>query len=179
MMMDCVEVATLIIAVLGLVLSVASLTWQAATFVLSGSRVRADLKYGAANAAGALTGPPGSTPLVSLIAQGFTDEVLGVEVRNLGRLAATVDRVQVAIAGGIKLQTLLDVKGPSLPHRLEPQSSASWFVPAAPARRAVAVSAQVLKRADPCKVWMEVDVVGKAVRTRQSVRLGSRPELDR
>lgn len=172
--MDSVEVATLIIAVLGLALSVASLTWQAATFVLSGSRVRADLKHGAANAAGALTGPPGSSPLMSLVAQGFTEEVLGIEVRNLGRLAATVDRVQAALAGGMKLDLLHDVAGPQLPHRLEPQSAASWFMPAAPIRRAVAASAQVLGRADPCEVWMEVEVVGKVVRTRQSMRLGSR-----
>ena len=40
---DPFAVATLVIAVLGIVLSVASLTWQAAAFVLSGSRVRADL----------------------------------------------------------------------------------------------------------------------------------------
>jgi len=176
---DFVTGATLVIAVLGLVLAVVSLTWQAATFVLSGSRVRAELKHGARNAGVAVTGPPGSQQLKSLAAQGFTEEVIGVEVRNVGRLAATVDRVQAAIAGGIKLEMLRELAGPSLPHRLEPQSAASWFVPAAPVRRAVATSAQVLNQVDPCEAWMEVEVVGKVVRTRQSMQLGSRPELDR
>jgi hypothetical protein len=177
--MDSMAIATLIIAVLGMGLSVASLTWQAATFILSGSRIRAELKHGARNAGMVGSGAPGSQPLKALAEQGLTEEVVGVEVHNVGRLAASVDRVEAALAGGMKLQMLLDVTGPSLPHRLEPQSSAAWFVPAAPIRRAVAVSAQVLKRPDPCEMWMEVEVVGKLVRTRQSMRLGSRPELDR
>jgi hypothetical protein len=177
--MDFVTSATLVIAVLGLVLSVVSLTWQGATFVLSGSRFRADLKHGAANAGGVVHGPPGSQPLQSLAAEGFTAEVIGVEVRNVGRLAATVDRVEASLANGLKVNLFSELLGPSLPHRLEPQSSASWFMPAAPIRRTVAVSAHVLKRADPCKVWIEVEIVGKHVRTRQSMLLGSRPELDR
>jgi hypothetical protein len=41
--MNAFEVATLVIAVLGLVLSMVSLIWQAATYVLSGSRIRAEL----------------------------------------------------------------------------------------------------------------------------------------
>lgn len=41
------SLATLLIAVSGLALAVASLTSQAATFVLSGSRVRAELRHGA------------------------------------------------------------------------------------------------------------------------------------
>jgi len=177
--MRAVAVATLVIAVLGLVFSVASLTWQAATFVLSGSRIRAELKHGARNAGMVGSGPPGQQPLQALAEQGLTEEVVGVEVHNVGRLAASVDKVEVALAGGLKLQMLLDVTGPALPHRLEPQSSASWFVPAAPIRRTVHASAQVLQRADPCEIWMEVEVVGKVVRTRQSMRIGSRPELDR
>ncbi|SRR6266567_2577895 len=177
--MDAFAVATLIIAVLGLVLSVASLTWQAATFVLSGSRVRADLKHGAANAGGVVHGPPGSQPLASLAAQGFTEEVIGVQVRNEGRLATTIDKVEASLANGLKVNLFGALPGPSLPHRLEPQSSAVWFMPAAPVRAAVAASAQVLKRADPCQVWMEVEVVGRVVKTRQSMWLGSRPEGDR
>jgi hypothetical protein len=172
-----VAVATLVIPVLGLVQSVASLTWQAATFVLSGSRVRADLKHGAANAAGFLTGAPGVYRSVD--DQGLGDEVIGVKVRNVGRLAASVDSIEVAMAGGMRMQMPSEVMGQSLPHRLEPQSSASWFVPAEPIQRVIRANAQVLKRSDPCEVWIEVEVVGKTVRTRQAMRLGSRPELGR
>ena len=177
--MDSMTVAILVIAVLSLVLSVVSLTWQAATFVLSGSRIQAELKHGARNAGVVATGPPGSQQLQALAAQGLTEEVLGVEVRNVGRLAASIDSVEAALEGGVKIKMLEFVTGPVLSHRLEPQSSASWSVPAAPVRAAVGVSAEVLKRANPCKVWMEVTVAGKIVRSKQSMLLGSRPELDR
>ncbi len=63
-------VATLVIAVLGLVLSVASLTWQAATFVLSGSRVRADLKHGAHNGGVLATEELGSQQLRASLSKG-------------------------------------------------------------------------------------------------------------
>jgi hypothetical protein len=146
--------------------------------VFAGSTVRR-LKHGARNAAVAVTNAPGSQQLRRLAEQGFTEEVVGVEVRNIGRMAATVDRVQAALAGGVKLQPVADLGGPTLPHRLEPQSAASWFLPAEPIRRAVAASAKVLKRPDPCELWMEVEVVGKAVRSQNSMWIGSRPELDR
>ncbi len=177
--MDLMAIATLIIAVLGLVLSVASLTWQAATFVLSGSRVRADLRHGARNATTAVSGPPGSQQLQFLAAQGFTEEVIGIEVRNVGRLAASIESVAATLAGGVQFTQLRDSGGPPLPHTLEPQSAAKWFLPAVPVRAAVAVSSQTLKGADPCKVWMEVTLgTGKLVRSRRSMWLGSRPELD-
>jgi hypothetical protein len=73
---------------------------------------------------------------------------------------------------------LQSIIGPPLPHRLEPQSSASWYPPAAPVRAVVGTSAEVFKRPNPCKVWMEVTVAGKVVRSKQSRWLGSRPELD-
>jgi len=174
--MDFATAATLAIAVLSLVLSVVSLTWQAATFVLSGSRVRAYLTRGARNADVVVTAPSGWQQLA---AQGLTEEVIGIEVRNVGRLAASIDTVHAALAGGTKTTMLQSISGPPLPHRLEPQSSAAWYLPAAPVRAAVGAQAEVLRRANPCKVWMEVTVAGKIVRTRQSIRLGSRPELDR
>jgi hypothetical protein len=177
--MDPAAVATLVIAVLGLALSVASLTWQAATFILSGSRVRAELRHGARNADVVAVGPLGSQRLSVLAAQGLTEEVIGIEVRNVGRLAASVDSVEAALEGGMKFAMLQSTIGPPLSHRLEPQSSASWSMPAAPIRAAVGASAEVLKRPNPCKVWMEVTVAGKVVRSRQSMRLGSRAELDR
>lgn len=176
--MDSMAAATLIIAVLGLVLSVASLTWQAATFVLSGSRVRAELKHGARNASGVISGPPRSQQLKALAEQGFPEEVIGIKVHNVGRLAASIDSVEAALAGGVKISMLVDIVGPSLPHRLDAQSSASWFLPAAPIRRAVFASAQALKRPDPCRAWMEVEVAGKVIRS-ESMWLGSRPEFDR
>ena len=174
--MDSFAVATLVIAVLGLVLSIVSLIWQAATFVLSGSRVRAELKHGARNADVVVSGPPGWQRVAS---QGLGEEVIGIEVRNVGRMAASIDSVQAALPRGTKTTLLQSFIGPPLPHRLDPQSVASWYLPAAPVRATVGAAAEVFKRRNPSKVWMEVTVAGKVVRSRQSMWLGSRPELDR
>jgi hypothetical protein len=48
--MNSFEAGTLVIAVLGLGLANLLVIWQAATYVLSGSRVRAELKHGARSA---------------------------------------------------------------------------------------------------------------------------------
>jgi len=174
--MNSFEVGTLVIAVLGLVLSILSLIWQAATYLLSGSRGRAELKHGARNADVVVSGHPGWKRVA---AQGLDEEVIGIEVRNAGRMAATIDSVHAALPRGTKTTMLQSIIGPPLPHRLDPQSVASWFLPLAPVRATVGTAAEVFKRRNPSKVWMEVTVAGKVVKSRQSMRLGSRPELDR
>ena len=174
--MNVFEVATLVIAVLGLVLSMVSLAWQAATYVLSGSRVRAELMHGAGNADVVVSGPPGWKRVA---AHGLDEEVIGIEVRNVGRMAASIDSVHAALPRGTKTTMLQSIVGPPLPHRLDPQGVASWFLPMAQVRATVGTTAEVFKRRNPSKVWMEVTVAGNVVKSRQSMRLGSRPELDR
>jgi hypothetical protein len=52
--------------------------------------------------------------------------------------------------------------------------------PAAPIRDVVGFSSKALKQPNPNKVWMEVTLgTGKVVRSKQSMWLGSRPQLDR
>lgn len=111
------EVATLVIAVFGLVLSVVSPTWQAATFMLSGSRVRAELTFGYRLGDVVVTQPTGWQQVA---AQGFTEQVIGIKVRNVGRLAASIDTVEAALPGGTRTTMLESIIGPPLPHRLEP-----------------------------------------------------------
>ena len=50
-------VATLVLAVVGLVISVISLTWQVVQHSLTGSRVRAELLLGGFGFGGVVTGP--------------------------------------------------------------------------------------------------------------------------
>ncbi len=83
------EIVTLVVAILGVVLAVASLVWQAATFVLSGSRVGLTLRRGLIRRDGAGTvalalGPlePSADRYAMLREQGFSEEVVIVEVRN-------------------------------------------------------------------------------------------------
>ncbi len=91
------EIVTLVIAVLGVVLTAGSLAWKGATFVLSGSQVHLTLRRGAlgyvngrlARAKGPLD--PSESEVDTLREQGFTREVVVVEVRDRGRLAVSVE----------------------------------------------------------------------------------------
>jgi hypothetical protein len=118
-----VTTATLVFAVLGLVLSVASLVWQAATYTLSGPRVRADLRVGATNgqAFGHVpAGPDWQRQVEHMVAQGMHTPILAVVVRNVGRQATSVTGYQVYLDTGQRLGLTGTPQGtPSLPHRLE------------------------------------------------------------
>lgn len=169
-----------LIAALGLILAVVSLTWQDATFILSGRRVRADLKHGARSAGVAVTGVPGSQSLVDLARQGFTEEIFAIEVRNTGRLAGGISRIQIAIANDVQVEVKADLLTLELPFHLEAPHSAMWYVPAIPVRAAVGASVAALKKgSDPTDIWGEAETVGGWVRTRNSMKPGSRPALDR
>jgi hypothetical protein len=137
------QLITLTIAVFGLALAVASLTWQAVTFVLSDSRVKVELHHGAHDGAGNLiSGAPLAQALRQAAEQGFVHEVIRARVRNVGHMAVTVERMEAVLANGIKLSHPQGQLGPSRPYRLEAQSSESWFMPMQPVRQAVHVSAQ-------------------------------------
>jgi hypothetical protein len=78
------------------------------------------------------------------------------------------------LANGVRVSQLQGTIGPDLPHRLEAQSAATWFLPAAPVRAAVIASAAIGKGRDPCNCWMEVKLgSGKTVATKERVLLGS------
>src|SRR6266550_3937979 len=79
---DAFDVVTLVFAVLGVVLAVGSLSWQAMTFFLSGARVKADLMLGGLGPGGAIVwevGPGGPELDAEDVA------VVAVQVTNSGR----------------------------------------------------------------------------------------------
>ncbi|MGH7722093.1 MAG: hypothetical protein ACRENL_04555 [Candidatus Dormibacteria bacterium] len=166
--------AALFVGTLGLVLSAASLTWQAATFTLSGARVRVAMRHGARNVGGIVSGLPGTQSLDLLANQGFTDEVVGASVSNVGRMAVQVSEVCAVLEGHVRISALSGTVGPALPHQLPPQSSESWFLPAQPVRAAVYASKALPGGKDPCYVWVEVQLGnGKVVKSKQRLLLGS------
>lgn len=162
------DVITLSIAVAGFGLALLSVGWQAATFFLSGSRVRVSLQRGADGRGQRLLMPAdgwGDRQRANAAAQGLTDEVVGIEVRNAGRLAINVD--SVAAKFGPKLgMAYMQPDWPgneALPFRLEPGSSQSWAVPLVPIRAAIAAVG-----------WTESELLmsaglgnGKIVRTKE------------
>lgn len=124
--------ATLVIAVVGLGLSVLSLGWQAASFFLSGPRVRVHLQEGFRGMGGAVLAPPSvytDQGREALERQGFTEHILAVIVVNRGRLPATVGNWSIRFGNGAAYQNPGDPRNPALPYRLEPFTSESWYAP--------------------------------------------------
>ena len=148
---------SLAVAIAGLVLAAVALTWQAATFLMTGSRLKVDSRQGATDGRGIVHGAPGHETRELLLAQGYTQEVLGAEVFNRGRTGVNVTGIRAVTSRGISCTPVADLLGPPMPHRLEPGASASWFFPLAPVRAAIATSAEELGHPNPDDVAIDVD----------------------
>jgi hypothetical protein len=166
------DILTLVVAIVGVVLAFASLVWQGATFAWSGSRVRVKLRRGAIrrelDGILRMQGPlrPSADDKARLRKQGFIEEVLFVEVRNVGRMAVTVENVAATSADGLSYSKIADPANAALPHRLEPHSGQSWHIDLAPLQAVVNLHGQ------PREVWMTVDLgTGKTLRTKETTLL--------
>lgn len=166
------DIITLILASVGVALAALSLGWQAATFVLSGSRVRATLRLGALRRelgqVARMTGPLDMTVEAgaSMVAQGFTEPVLVAEVRNRGRLTVSVDDVTAMTKDGWGFSRAADPDNPTLPYRLEPGEKQTWHVELRPLQLLVN---QDGKSRD---ARMHVSLgTGKVIRTKSSFRI--------
>ena len=127
-----VNTATLVIAVVGLALSAVAITWQAATFMLTGPRIRVRLREGLRGLGGVMIAPPTMyTPAGRQVLeqQGYTEAVIAIEVVNRGRLPTTVDRWTIRFGNGAAYLNPGDLQNPPLPHRLEPHTNATWYAP--------------------------------------------------
>lgn len=111
---------TLVIATIGLGLSVLSVSWQAASFFLAGPWVRVRL-----------------TESSTFVSEGggrslLVQETLCIHVANRGRAATSIDECVIYPADGRPgggLSAGLDSRTPTMPgHRLEPQSSTMMYL---------------------------------------------------
>jgi hypothetical protein len=166
------DTTTLVIAVVGLALAATSLAWQAATFALTGSRVRAEILRGGIGRGALVTYPPDKwteTSVAALVREGFTNEVVAVEVRNVGRLPVSVQKITAYLANGIGFSPF--ETQPPLPFRLEAGSSERWWIEAAQVRAAIAASKDAgIQRSDRSKVHIAVGLAtGKVVKTKSIV----------
>jgi hypothetical protein len=161
----------LAVAIVGVALAALSLGWQAATFALTGSRVKAELRHGAGGMTNMVTGLPGAVDLNRMRSQGLTTELIGVEVFNRGRLSVSVTAWRVKM-GKVAVGAVGQAIGPDLPHRLEPGASATWVIPMQPVRAAVATSAEVLHTPNPDKVWVQLDLgTGRQVKAKGAMEV--------
>ncbi len=150
--MSAAQAATLsiAIAVVSLILAGLSLGWQAATFFLEGGRIRATLRPGFSSASGVVTVPPSQFldkgTFGMMASQGFTQPVLAVQVRNVGRLPVTIASWSLVTRPHVgEFQPLSAALGKPLPHRLDAGESEMWAVDFAWIAAAVSASATVKK----------------------------------
>lgn len=166
---------TLVVAMIALVLSASTLTWQIVQFLLGGARVSAELHFGAHDGGGVVHGPA-DKPLQwdRLTGQGYTERLLGVQVRNRGRLAVSVTAWSVVLDNGAAYSHgdwHINQKYP-LPFRLEPGAEAVWFCPLEPV---VAMGATFQKSNRPAgTVQAQAGLgTGRTVKSRNGLSVGA------
>jgi hypothetical protein len=145
-----VVVASFVIAVVGLVLAVADLVWQFASYSLSGGRVKVEFLGGAMHAGGrgVLTMPAGklnAEKMQQAAKDGFVLPIMGVRVRNVGRMAVTVAKWEIVATSGLAFNPVGSSIGKPLPHQLDAGQSEMWVVDATMIQDLVNASREVLK----------------------------------
>ncbi|GAA4726316.1 hypothetical protein GCM10023350_06310 [Nocardioides endophyticus] len=133
-----------VLAILSLVVSAISLTWQVVQHNLSGARVKVELLLGAMRGSQLVSGPFHTVRLEDLADQGFDSFVVVVRGRNRGRMPVDVTGFDVAIDSGASFGFPGWNINPTLPHRLEPGSSATFCIPLENIDKLVRVSNQTL-----------------------------------
>lgn len=167
--------ASLIIAIISLVLAAGSVGAQLGTWVLDGGRSRLTLLHGVVGMGGIVSGPVGrdGSPLDlrTVQAQGPTgDELVGVRVANVGRAPLRVTSYGVKLVRpGLAFTPLGDAIGPSLPCTIEPGSSETWYAQMRSARALVA-AAGALGTPVSDNIYMTVSLgTGRVRRTRRTL----------
>jgi hypothetical protein len=125
------EIATLVIAAVGIVLATVSLVWQALTFFLTGPHVKVRLSEGLrAPLGGVVIAPPSiytNAGRAALEADGYTDHVLTVTARNAGRAPVSLSRLSLRFANNAVFVYPGGAGNVPLPHRLERAADVTWY----------------------------------------------------
>jgi hypothetical protein len=163
---DALEIVTLVVAIVGAVTGVAALVWEAATFVLSGSRVKVALTHAWLGGGGVVTGPLGEIGKQPPDER-FPVEALGVEVRNVGRLQASVTGCAIEV-GPVAISAFVPHNEP-LPHRLDIGEENTWFVEVAQIHAAVSAAVRTF---GPVEIRARASLgTGKRITSRNSISL--------
>lgn len=170
------EIAAFVVGCLGFATGAVSIGWQIAAWFMDGRRARVRLVHGLLQPGSSITGPIERDgkfrDLSSLRAQGFGgEEVLGIEVTNIGRQRLRVKRYSVALVkGGFEAVPHGDSRGPALPHWLEPGDSETWYAPVAYATQLVDSVRSIGRTARDVRMNVELQS-GEKVSTPRRVRL--------
>lgn len=82
-----------------------------------------------ARSGGLVSWKPGSAQdVAALAAQGFRSPVVAAEIRNKGRMAVSVEKVEAVYSNGITLTGLAPPAGPQLPYRLDAHAGFTYIL---------------------------------------------------
>lgn len=171
------NVATLVIAVLGLLTALGSVVWQAVSYSRSGPRLRITMKRGYVGMGQMVSGPVKLDSTKQMADQGLTERFVGVEVTNVGRLPISIDGAEARMENGMAfMETGLSINPPA-GTRIEPHSSKSWWVrwemAVAMVQTTAAIGSEKSNRA--LKVRMMVKpTVGKPLTTKEHISISPR-----
>ncbi len=146
------SVISLVVGICGVVLASLSLGWQAASYVLTGGRVKVRLRVGGLGNGGMVTAPPNSLRAnwwENLASQGFPQPIVAVTVANVGRQPVTVARWGLRSGLGMSLYPAADSIGPRLPHRLEVGESETWAVNLVPVHAFIQATRETIGKSQP------------------------------
>lgn len=162
---------TLIVAIVALAVSSFSFAWQLAQYALTGARVRLEMVVGASDGQTVVHQSAGKAfDWNRMAAQGFTAPVVGMTIRNRGRLPISITSWAFPFETGpsvglIGLGRLNP--GKTLPHRLDAGAAETWFADAGDFSRAAAAWRSIGK--EPGRLFATVDLAtGKSVRSKNS-----------
>ena len=165
----------MVVAIIALVVSVSSLTWQIVLYLLGGARVRTELHIGALGAGTLAVHAPVGKPVdfAHLAQQGFDQPVFAVKARNAGRLAVSITKWDIAFDnGGACSYPQWDANNDRpLPYRLEPGDEVVWYCPAAPIRAAIDAFAAAGLPVRVLQAQVGLGGTGKTVTSKNALRV--------
>lgn len=175
-----VSTAALVLGALGSLLAVASLSWQVATFKMSGSRVKVKLLIGGLGSGATVTAPLNrrwNAKIEEFAPMGYNTPCLAIEASNVGRLAVDVVRCKAILSNGTTFEPFDYPVNPPTNYRLEHGQMKTWFIELSPLQTIVDVAALGNSPKHSQKVRLSLQLgTGKTVTTEQGVTLS--PKLD-
>ncbi|BCB86997.1 hypothetical protein [Phytohabitans suffuscus] len=171
---------TAVLAIYGALVGTFSLGWTVASWLLSAGRARVELRAGLSNAAGQFMTTPiprdgkiDISPNLALVGSGMTNPILLVSVRNVGRLAITVEQVAFRASTGQEYGTVSGPEhGKQFPCVIQPGASERFGYDLG----GLQIFATTIQKAVPgaVRVAAIVDLgTGKRVKARAKAVLGS------
>lgn len=141
------QIATFVVAVLGILLAALSLGWQGASYVLAGRRVKMELLRGAIDPQNGdmVTGPVnGDSNFADNAAEeGFSERITAIRVRNVGRIPVTVTSWALTCSPkGLTYSPIGATIGKASPHRLDAGDAEVWAVRSEVIHRLVITSSE-------------------------------------